>query len=304
MPQTLNHSTTLWEANSFRGRTPRLLFGAMYEDPAIELEAFPPRSRVFCIASAGCTARALSAAGHDVTAVDINPRQLQYAQARAGGAPLREGVAERMLRRGRALLPLFGWSERRRREFLLLRNPTEQVYFWRQTLDSLRWRWAVDALLSRFALGLIYATPFLASLPRTFGAQIRARLQRGWANHSNASNPYAWRLLLGESPGTTESSVRGVRFACADAATHLESAAAASFDAFSLSNVTDGASPAYVQRLHRALKHAAAPGALVVTRSFAEPASAENNCAARDRSLLWGSVQVKRTGDLDLCSTY
>jgi S-adenosylmethionine:diacylglycerol 3-amino-3-carboxypropyl transferase len=302
MPQTLNHPTTLWEASSFRGRTPRLRFGAMYEDPAIELEAFPQQSRVCCIASAGCTALALSAAGHDVTAVDINPRRLQYAQARAGGASLREGAADRMLRQGRALLPLFGWSEKRRREFLLLRNPVEQVYFWRQTLDSLRWRWAVDALLSKLVLGLIYANPFLASLPRTFGAHIRARLQRGWANHSNASNPYAWRLLLGESPGPTDSSVRALRFVCADAATYLESSTAASFDAFSLSNITDGASPSYVQRLHLAVKHAAAPGAVLVTRSLAEPASAESNRAARDQSLLWGSVQVQQTGDLDLCS--
>jgi hypothetical protein len=303
MPQPLNYVATSWQAGSFRGRTPRLLFGSMYEDPAIELEAFPPRSRVFCIASAGCTARALSAAGHDVTAVDINPRQLQYAQARADGAPPCEGVADRMLRQGRAILPLLGWSEKRCREFLLLRNPVEQAYFWRQTLDSLRWRWAVDALLSKFVLGLIYQSPFLAPLPRNFGAQIRARLQRGWASHSNVSNPYAWRLLLGESPCTEPSPTRAIRFVCADAATYLESADAASFDAFSLSNITDGASPSYVQRLRRAVTHAAAPGAVVVTRSFAESVCVENNCAARDRSLLWGSVQVRRTGDLDLCST-
>jgi S-adenosylmethionine:diacylglycerol 3-amino-3-carboxypropyl transferase len=274
----------------------------MYEDPAIELEAFAPRSRVLCIASAGCTARSLSAAGHEVTAVDINPRQVRYAQARAGGAPLCEGIADGMLRRGRALLPLLGWSETRRREFLLLSNPSEQVYFWRQTLDSLRWRCTVDALLSKAALGLIYASPFLASIPRNFGARIRARLQRGWANHPNLSNPFAWRLLLGESPGAAEPPARAIRFVCADAATYLDSSAPASFDAFSLSNITDGASPSYVQRLHRAVKHAAAPGAIMVTRSFSEPASDENNCAARDRSLLWGSVQVQQTGDP--CSTF
>jgi hypothetical protein len=294
MFQPLNHP--------FRGRTPQLLFGAMHEDPAIELKAFPPRSRVFCIASAGCTARALSAAGHDVTAVDINPRQLQYAQARASGAPLCEGVAERMLCRGRALLPLFGWSERRRREFLSLDNPMEQTRCWSQTLDSLRWRWAVDLLLSKSVLGLLYASPFLVSLPRNFGAQIRARLQRGWGNHSNLSNPYAWRLLLGENIVTTDSPARPMQFVCADAAKYLESSAVASFDAFSLSNITDGASPSYIQRLHGAVKHAAAPNAVVVTRSFGEPASTENNRAAFDRSLLWGSVQVQRTGDL--CSTY
>jgi hypothetical protein len=118
---------------------------------------------------------------------------------------LREGVADRMLRQGRALLPLLGWSEKRRREFLLLRNPVEQAYFWRPTLDSLRWRWAVDALLSKFVLGLIYAGALLAPVPRNFGTQIRSRLQRGWASHSNVSNPYAWRLLLGESPCTEPS---------------------------------------------------------------------------------------------------
>jgi hypothetical protein len=178
----------------------------------------------------------------------------------------------------------------------------EQVHYWREALDSSRWRWAVDALLSKAVLGLIYASPFLASVPRNFGARIRARLQRGWANHPNLSNPYAWRLLLGESPCAAEPPVPMIRFVCADAATYLESSVAASFDAFSLSNITDGASPFYIQRLNRAVKHAAAPGAVVVTRSFKEPASAENDCAARDRSLLWGSVHVQQTGDL--CSTF
>jgi hypothetical protein len=59
----------------FRGRSSQLLFGAMYEDPAIELEAFPPQSRVFSIASAGCTARALAAAGHDVTVGSVEVRR-------------------------------------------------------------------------------------------------------------------------------------------------------------------------------------------------------------------------------------
>ena len=37
-----------------------LLFGRMYEDVAIEREAFLPGSRVFSIASSGCTAMALA----------------------------------------------------------------------------------------------------------------------------------------------------------------------------------------------------------------------------------------------------
>lgn len=305
MPR-FDNSITPWRAGSFRGRTAQLLFGAMYEDPLIELEAFAPASRVFCIASAGCTALALAAAGHEVTAVDINRQQVLYAKARASGAALREGIVERMLSRGRALLPLLGWTERRRREFLWLRNPAEQIQYWRHSLDTLRWRMALDALLSGLALKLFYAGSFITSLPRNFGACMRARLERGWSNHANRCNPYVWRLLLGASESPADQpELRGpeIRFACADAAAYLECCDTASFDAFSLSNIGDGAPPNYVARLHRAIRHAAAADAVVVSRSFREPINGKRNLAARDRSLLWGSVNVKRIGDFDLWST-
>jgi S-adenosylmethionine:diacylglycerol 3-amino-3-carboxypropyl transferase len=294
---------TPWQACSFRGRTRELLFGAMYEDSAIELEALVPFRRVFCIASAGCTARALAAAGHDVTAVDINRQQILYAQARATGAQIREGAAERLLSRGRILLPLLGWTERTRREFLSLRDPSEQLQYWKRTLNSKRWRMTVDTVLSPWVLALVYASPFVASLPRQFGAIVRARFERAWANHANDSNPYAWRLFLGETKSMAEPPTPTICFVCADAATFLETCEPASFDALSLSNIVDGAPSWYVQRLFRAVKRAAAPGAVVVTRSFAEPAAAtDNNLAARDRSLLWGTVYVTPAGDL--CSTF
>lgn len=275
----------------------------MYEDSAIELAAVAPFSRVFCIASAGCTARALAGAGHGVTAVDVNPQQILYAQARATGAPIREGATERLLARARRLLPLLGWNESRRREFLSLRDPAEQVCYWRRTLNTQRWRVAVDTLLCAWLLGLVYANPFIAFLPRHFGGHVRARLERAWANHPNHSNPYAWRLLLGENQLVAEPPAPAIRFVCADAATYLEGCELASFDAFSLSNIADGAPLGYVQRLGRAVKHAAAPGAVVVARSFAEPiAAAESNWAARDRSLLWGAVHVTPAGNV--CYTF
>jgi|HubBroStandDraft_4_1064222.scaffolds.fasta_scaffold25612_3 S-adenosylmethionine:diacylglycerol 3-amino-3-carboxypropyl transferase len=299
----LESASTPWRTGSFRGRAPELLFGAMYEDAATELEAFAPFSRVFCIAAAGCTARALQAAGHLVTAVDINPCQIRYAEARAAGAPFHEGAAERLLARGRSLLPLLGWTKNKLREFLSLREPSEQLRYWRRTLDSQRWRLAVNTLLSRSLLRLAYAGPFVASLPRGFGAHVRARLERAWSNHRNYSNPYAWRLLLGETQFVTEPPVTGIRFVCADAAAYLEACPPASFDAFSLSNISDGAPPSYVRRLWSAVQHAAAPGAVVVARSFREPAAVTpNNWAARDRSLLWGMVNV--TGVEELCSTF
>ena len=39
----------------------KLLFGCMYEDAAIELRVFQSGGRIFCIASAGCTAMKLAA---------------------------------------------------------------------------------------------------------------------------------------------------------------------------------------------------------------------------------------------------
>jgi S-adenosylmethionine:diacylglycerol 3-amino-3-carboxypropyl transferase len=299
----LDFASTPWQTGSFRKQAPELLFGAMYEDVAIELEAFAPLSRVFCIAAAGCTARALRTAGHQVTAVDINPCQIQYAEARAAGAPFREGAAECLLARGRRLLPLLGWTKTKLREFLSLRDPSEQRIYWKRTLDSERWRVAVDTLLSAALLRVVYAGPFVEGLPRHFGAQVRARLGRTWGNHPNYSNPYAWRLLLGETRCASEPPAADIRFVCADAAAYLEECPRASFDAFSLSNISDGAPSNYVRRLGRAVQRAAAPGAVVVTRSFRDPAApSRNNWAARDRSLLWGAVKVTPAGDL--CSIF
>lgn len=298
MPHTLDSPATPWQSGAFHGRVPQLLFGTMYEDPQIELQAFASRARVFCIAGAGSTARALAANGHEVSAIDINPEQIAYAEARAAGGPVCEGAAERLLSRGRGLLTLAGWTEPRRREFLSLDDPAAQAEYWHQTLDSGLFRAGVDTLLSHWLLRLVYASPFVASLPKGFGTIVRARLARGWATHPNRTNPFAWHLLLGEAQTEPAPAKSPIHFACADAAGYLESCSPASFDAFTVSNILDGAPPSYIERLQAAVRHAAAPGAIVVTRSFVEPAAAsECNQAARDRSLLWGVVDVCQVGE-------
>jgi SAM-dependent methyltransferase len=292
---------TPWSAGPLRMRRERLIFSETYEDAAIELRAFAPRSRVFAIAGAGATARALAAAGHSVTAVDISPAQIDYAKARAAGgvaqtgAAVKTGAAERLLAWGRALAVAAGWRRERVEEFLTLDDCAAQTAYWDRWLDTPAWSAAVEVLLGPRMLGLWYRSAFVRSLPRDFGRLLRERLRRGWATHANRANPYAALLLMGKTPPEPGRALEPIRFVCADAAEFLESAAPASFDAFALSNIGDGATQEYMRRLNAAIRRAAAPGAMQVTRSFAEPVGGtEENSAAQDRSLLWGVVGVAK----------
>jgi S-adenosylmethionine:diacylglycerol 3-amino-3-carboxypropyl transferase len=292
---------TVWA----RGRLDRragpelMLFGRMYEDAAIERAAFRPGGRIFCIASAGCTALRL-APRHEIVAVDVNSAQLAYVERRISGEPMVRGTAERLMAFGRMLLPLAGWWPSRLRTFLDLGRPSEQAAYWRRHLDTRRLRAALDTLLSRPLLRAAYAPPFLACLPPRFGAVVRARMERGFANHPNRTNPYARALLLGElrdEPAPREA--RRIRVVHADAAACLESAPAGSFDGFTLSNILDGAEESYRARLFAAVKRAAAPDAIVVLRSFGEPPGVlATNRAPEDRAMLWGIVDVKPAASL------
>ena len=55
------------------------------------------------------------------------------------------------------------------------------------------------------------------------------------------------------------------------AAEFLEGCPPSTYDAFALSNIGDGASQEYLRRLRNAVEHAAAPNAVVVSRTFVEP---------------------------------
>ncbi len=295
MELTAGAAGTAWERGRFDARAgpSRLLFGRMHEDASIELGAFRPGGRIFCIASAGCTAMALSAR-HEVLAADINPAQVAYARRRFAGEAASTGAAERMMSLGRRLAPLAGWRSARVEEFLDLTDPTEQVACWRRHFDTARLRAAMDVLLAPAVLGLFYARPFLRSLPPGFGSVLRGRMERCFGRHPNRDNPYARALLLGGLPdGPAPDGTRAIRLVHADAATCLEREPPESFDGFTLSNILDGASEAYRQRLSAAVRRAARPGALAVIRSFAEPPVASpGNRAADDRAMLWGTVEV------------
>jgi hypothetical protein len=157
------------------------------------------------------------------------------------------------------------------RAFLALSDVAEQMTFWREHLDTRRFRAGIDALMSPAILRTVYAPRFLSVLPGKFGTVLRKRLERGFSRHQNATNPYARALLLGEYDNEPPPRVPNIRFVLADAASWLESCPGRFFDAFALSNILDGAEPAYRSRLSAAVRHAAKDEAVVVLRSFAEP---------------------------------
>jgi S-adenosylmethionine:diacylglycerol 3-amino-3-carboxypropyl transferase len=292
-------ATTPWQRGRLDARRgkPRLLFGQMYEDSEIEAEVLPSAGRVFCIASAGSTSMALAARGLSVTAVDINPAQVDYVRARLKGAAPRAGTADRFFAAGRRFLPLMGLRLSLIRQFLELSDPPAQVRFWRAHLDTARFGAALAVAINPLALRAIYSSTFVRILPQHFDRIIRARLERCWARHPNLTNAYAWRFFLGIDPPDYSAptlAAERIELVCADAAGYLESCPPASFIGFTLSNILDGTEPAYGARLMAAVRRSAQDGAVVVLRSFLEPPPGESTeWAARDRSMLWGRLTVE-----------
>lgn len=283
-----------WAAGRLKGGgRETLLFGAMYEDAAIEEEVLRGCSAVFAVAASGDTALTLAAADRHVVAVDINRAQVDYLHRRLRGEPRRQGAVDRLLAAARALAPVAGWTRSRLRRFLDLEDVSVQRRVFDQVLDTVRFRFLVDAALSPTALLRAYRPEFVDFLPGRFGSVVRSRLRLGVSTHPNRTNPYARLLFAGDAPDVPQPPADSLDVRHGDAVAYLESQPTTRFDGFTLSNILDGPDATFRARLAHAIRHAATSDALVVVRSLREPVDRESACwAVRDRSMIWGTVAV------------
>jgi S-adenosylmethionine:diacylglycerol 3-amino-3-carboxypropyl transferase len=291
-------NSTPWRAGRFAGSPgrPKLLFRRMFEDWQVESIAFRQCQRVLCIASGGCTAIALAGQGHTVTAVDINAAQIAHVRGRLAGAVGSVSSAERVVRTRRWMLRCLGASRGLLDAFLTSPSPEGQLALW----DRIWTRRA--ALAARVAfhpavLRRAYDAPFVRALPARFDDVLIRRFRRGLAIHANLDNPFVWQMLAGERPVRLEPVIRPgmhLRLVHADVVDFLLSEPPASFDAISLSNIFDGCDAPYRQAAIGAVLRSAAPGAIIVLRTFGESAAPELDWRWLDRSHLWGGVSVER----------
>lgn len=282
----------------------RLLHGWDWSDPRIELAELAPGSRVLVADSAGDMIAALSDAGHAVTVVSANRQQLRYARARVAGGAFEPGAAERLIDVARGMIRAASpaWSRRRMRQFLQEDDPLRAAAMWHDRLDNRILASLLKTMLGPAGmLSALVLRDFSTPIPAHFDEAVRDRIGRALRKHAPHDNPYAWRLLLGEElrghrlPRIDPASVTWIEEPLLD---HLERVAPGSYDALTLSNVTDGADERWVRDLRKAALRAAAPGGAVIARSFATTVDDEAaKRARRDRGMLWGSIVVQRAGD-------
>ena len=195
-----------------------------------------------------------------VTAVDINPVQLAYAEQRAAGGPMRIGRPSASSALGRRLMAPFGWRRRPCGRFSPS-NSRGQMAFWHRHLNTAGFRVAADLLLSLAWLRLVSTPCRFSRSCRPLRPGDAPRLERCWTRIRTAPIRTLARCSSASFRHARRPAAEPIRFVCADAASFLESCPPGSFDGFTLSNILDGAPASYRQRLFAAIRHAGTPEA-------------------------------------------
>jgi Uncharacterized conserved protein (COG2071) len=304
------------------GRGPRLLFGATYEDPNLEIAAFAGCREVLCIAGAGDLARSLAAVGFRVTALDVNPRQIEYAIVRSNGGPFRRGSAEHVMGIGRNLLRLGGWSAETMRRLAVSDDPVERETIWKSLTSGHRGL-LLRMLLSPARLAVLFRPEFVSLAGPGFYRRLVETVGSSLQASPSEENPFAHLLFAGKPFGSASRDLGGTRFAenpkfvCADILQHLEGLPEGSVECAAMSNICDGAPADFRAKLDSALRRALKPGAPVTVRTLgdvsalsttiqlgslandstaladAQRSSRARRLGATDRSLIWSGFEVQ-----------
>ncbi|MEO6774425.1 MAG: DUF3419 family protein [Kofleriaceae bacterium] len=309
-----------------------LKFAVVREDPELEAQliaTFGVR-RALLVASGGCTALSLLA-DHpelEVTAFDLNPRQLEQVRDKAAAAAAGElahlnvGEAdERGLNQSGEFEGLFRTLRHMLLGFVVTEHELERFFSDdAATRAALANTWTTHrywpaCFAACFSDGLLHAMFGPAATqhaqPGSYPGYFREVFARGLRRDDAAHNPFLQHVLLGAyRPGDAPAYTRDRRgrmpelvLGGLDAVPGLEQ-----FDLFSVSNVFDWSDDELVADWAGRLKRAARPGSLVLLRQLNNTRDLRRHFApefvfddalgvalqARDRSLFYNRVEVGR----------
>ncbi|MBV8762116.1 MAG: DUF3419 family protein [Deltaproteobacteria bacterium] len=304
-----------------------LKFAVVREDS--ELEAHLIRTervqRALLVASGGCTALSLLAEfpSLEVTAFDLNPRQLEQvhdkAAAAAAGELARLNVGdadEHALNQSGEFEGLFRTLRQMLLGFITTERDIEQ-FFAGDTALAETWiahRYWPGIFAACFSDGLLHAMFGPAATqhaqPGSYPGYFSDVFARGLRRADAAHNPFLQHVLLGayrpaDAPRYTRGGGRMPELVLGG----LEAVGALDrFELFSLSNVFDWSDDALVAEWAARLKRAARPGSIVLLRQLNNTRELRRHFApefvfddalgvalqARDRSLFYNRIEVGR----------
>jgi S-adenosylmethionine-diacylglycerol 3-amino-3-carboxypropyl transferase len=291
-----------------------LKFAIVREDPRLEaqlIDRFGAR-RVLLVASGGCTALGLLAerAELEVTAFDMNPRQLEHVRDKAAAAGDRErlralnasGEFEGLFDTLRHMLTTFVTSDEEIARFF--DSPSQSVVD-----EWTRHRYWPGCFAACFSDGFLHAMFGPAATqhaePGSYPAYFSSVIERGLRREDAARNPFLQHILLGAHRETPVYSRRLPELVLGSLP---DVPALDRFDLYSLSNIFDWSDDALVADWAARLKRAARPGSVVLLRQLNngrdlrrhfEPELRFDDALGRalqaeDRSLFYNRVEVGR----------